>query len=143
MSTTSFSCEYCGISFRSQNEKQEHIKLEHSEHKPPSGSGWFLIYLWTSNTFNKITYELIGYLNNYFYLHNNGKNVIKEYLYLFQCILINIKFIKLSRLKMQNGYNVIDIMLILIFNGEGIWSFSLNKITGFKIWDSNEVILII
>ncbi|MDQ6723595.1 MAG: hypothetical protein M3Z01_04950 [Thermoproteota archaeon] len=34
-----FICEYCKISFTSQDEKEEHIKLEHSEHKQPSGVG--------------------------------------------------------------------------------------------------------
>ncbi len=34
-----FTCEYCGLSFNSQGEKEEHIKLEHSEHKLPSGVG--------------------------------------------------------------------------------------------------------
>jgi hypothetical protein len=32
-----FTCEQCGITFSTNDEKEEHIKLEHSEHKPPSG----------------------------------------------------------------------------------------------------------
>ena len=32
-------CEHCGLSFNSKGEKEEHIKLEHSEHKQPSGVG--------------------------------------------------------------------------------------------------------
>jgi hypothetical protein len=47
MSTTSSSgtkssnlaCEHCGIKFNSLAEKEEHIKLEHTEHKKPSGVG--------------------------------------------------------------------------------------------------------
>lgn len=34
-----FTCDYCGIAFINKDEKEEHIKLEHSEHKPPSGVG--------------------------------------------------------------------------------------------------------
>jgi hypothetical protein len=34
-----FTCEYCGLVFKSKGEKEEHIKLEHSEHKLPSGVG--------------------------------------------------------------------------------------------------------
>lgn len=34
---TGFICELCGLSFNSQGEKEEHIKLEHAEHKQPSG----------------------------------------------------------------------------------------------------------
>ncbi len=34
-----FTCEQCGITFNTNDEKEEHIKLEHSEHKPPSGVG--------------------------------------------------------------------------------------------------------
>ncbi|MBA3751040.1 MAG: hypothetical protein H0X03_09170 [Nitrosopumilus sp.] len=34
-----FTCEYCGITFDTSGEKEEHIKLEHSEHKEPSGVG--------------------------------------------------------------------------------------------------------
>ena len=30
-------CHLCGITFRNKDEKEEHIKLEHSEHKQPSG----------------------------------------------------------------------------------------------------------
>ncbi len=32
-----FTCEQCGITFDSPADKEEHIKLEHSEHKTPSG----------------------------------------------------------------------------------------------------------
>ena len=47
MSTTSSSgtkssnliCEHCGIRFNNLGEKEEHIKLEHTEHKGPSGVG--------------------------------------------------------------------------------------------------------
>jgi hypothetical protein len=37
--SSGYVCEYCGLSFNSQGEKEEHIKLEHSEHKQPSGVG--------------------------------------------------------------------------------------------------------
>lgn len=30
-------CHLCGIAFSNKDEKDEHIKLEHSEHKQPSG----------------------------------------------------------------------------------------------------------
>ncbi len=30
-------CHLCGITFASNDEKEEHMKLEHSEHKQPSG----------------------------------------------------------------------------------------------------------
>ncbi|CAN5723483.1 hypothetical protein BH23THE1_BH23THE1_26010 [soil metagenome] len=30
-------CHLCGITFANKDEKEEHIKLEHSEHKQPSG----------------------------------------------------------------------------------------------------------
>jgi hypothetical protein len=30
-------CNLCGLTFQNQDEKEEHIKLEHSEHKQPSG----------------------------------------------------------------------------------------------------------
>ena len=30
-------CHLCGITFRNKDEKEEHVKLEHSEHKQPSG----------------------------------------------------------------------------------------------------------
>ncbi len=30
-------CNLCGITFQTKDEKEEHIKLEHSEHKQPSG----------------------------------------------------------------------------------------------------------
>ena len=30
-------CHICGIAFSNKDEKNEHIKLEHSEHKQPSG----------------------------------------------------------------------------------------------------------
>jgi hypothetical protein len=47
MSTTSsfgtkssnLTCEHCGIKFNNLAEKEEHIKLEHTEHKKPSGVG--------------------------------------------------------------------------------------------------------
>ena len=32
-------CDCCGITFITKDEKEEHIKLEHSEHKPPSPVG--------------------------------------------------------------------------------------------------------
>jgi hypothetical protein len=35
--SSGFTCDYCGLSFNSQEEKEEHIKLEHSEHKQPTG----------------------------------------------------------------------------------------------------------
>ncbi len=37
--SSGFTCEQCKITFDNMNDKEEHIKLEHSEHKPPSGSG--------------------------------------------------------------------------------------------------------
>jgi hypothetical protein len=37
--TPRFTCEQCGITFDTNDEKDEHKKLEHSEHKPPSGVG--------------------------------------------------------------------------------------------------------
>jgi len=30
-------CTLCGITFQTKDEKDEHMKLEHSEHKQPSG----------------------------------------------------------------------------------------------------------
>jgi hypothetical protein len=30
-------CHLCGITFANKEEKEEHMKLEHSEHKQPSG----------------------------------------------------------------------------------------------------------
>jgi hypothetical protein len=30
-------CHLCGITFANNDEKEEHMKLEHSEHKQPSG----------------------------------------------------------------------------------------------------------
>jgi hypothetical protein len=30
-------CDLCGLTFQTREEKEEHIKLEHSEHKQPSG----------------------------------------------------------------------------------------------------------
>ena len=30
-------CHLCGITFLNKDEKEEHLKLEHSEHKQPSG----------------------------------------------------------------------------------------------------------
>jgi hypothetical protein len=38
-SSSKFSCEICGLTFNTENEKEEHIKLEHKEHQPPSGVG--------------------------------------------------------------------------------------------------------
>ncbi len=35
--SSGFTCDHCGLSFNSQEEKEEHIKLEHSEHKQPTG----------------------------------------------------------------------------------------------------------
>jgi hypothetical protein len=35
--SSGYTCDYCGLSFNSQEEKEEHIKLEHSEHKQPTG----------------------------------------------------------------------------------------------------------
>ena len=32
-------CEVCGLPFETLTAKNEHIKLEHIEHKPPSGVG--------------------------------------------------------------------------------------------------------
>lgn len=37
--TSRITCEICGLSFKSNGEKEEHIKLEHVEHKAPSGVG--------------------------------------------------------------------------------------------------------
>lgn len=37
--TSRITCEQCGLSFKSNGEKEEHIKLEHIEHKDPSGVG--------------------------------------------------------------------------------------------------------
>ncbi|MDQ4073088.1 MAG: hypothetical protein M3162_02150, partial [Thermoproteota archaeon] len=37
--TTGFTCEQCGITFDNKDDEQEHVKLEHSEHRPPSGCG--------------------------------------------------------------------------------------------------------
>lgn len=41
MSSTSsrFTCEICGISFNRKEERDEHAKLEHKEHKAPTGVG--------------------------------------------------------------------------------------------------------
>ncbi|HYF99325.1 MAG TPA: hypothetical protein VD815_04480 [Candidatus Saccharimonadales bacterium] len=30
-------CDLCGLTFQTPDEKEEHMKLEHSEHKQPSG----------------------------------------------------------------------------------------------------------
>jgi hypothetical protein len=35
--SSGITCDYCGLSFNSHEEKEEHIKLEHSEHKQPTG----------------------------------------------------------------------------------------------------------
>lgn len=32
-----YTCNLCGITFQTKDEKEEHMKLEHSEHKQPSG----------------------------------------------------------------------------------------------------------
>lgn len=34
---TGHTCNLCGITFATKDEKEEHLKLEHSEHKQPSG----------------------------------------------------------------------------------------------------------
>ena len=36
---SNLTCEHCGIKFNTLDEKEEHIKLEHTEHKRPSGVG--------------------------------------------------------------------------------------------------------
>jgi hypothetical protein len=35
--TKGFTCERCGITFDNKDEEEEHVKLEHSEHRLPSG----------------------------------------------------------------------------------------------------------
>ena len=35
--TSNNTCHLCGITLSSRDEKEEHIKLEHAEHKQPSG----------------------------------------------------------------------------------------------------------
>ena len=37
--SSDLTCEHCGIKFSTLDEKEEHIKLEHTEHKRPSGVG--------------------------------------------------------------------------------------------------------
>lgn len=37
--SSNYTCEHCGINFDSLDEKEEHVKLEHTEHKGPSGVG--------------------------------------------------------------------------------------------------------
>lgn len=37
--TSTIRCEICGLPFDTLAAKNEHIKLEHVEHKPPSGVG--------------------------------------------------------------------------------------------------------
>ena len=37
--SSGFTCEQCKITFDNMDDKEEHIKLEHSEHRLPSGSG--------------------------------------------------------------------------------------------------------
>ena len=37
--TSTIRCEICGLSFDNLAAKNEHVKLEHVEHKPPSGVG--------------------------------------------------------------------------------------------------------
>ncbi len=32
-----YTCNLCGITFQTKDEKEEHMKLEHAEHKQPSG----------------------------------------------------------------------------------------------------------
>ena len=34
-----FSCQQCGITFANIEDEEEHIKLEHKEHRLPSGCG--------------------------------------------------------------------------------------------------------
>jgi hypothetical protein len=36
---SNLACEHCGIKFNNSEEKEEHIILEHAEHKEPSGVG--------------------------------------------------------------------------------------------------------
>ena len=36
-SPSGHTCNLCGITFATKDEKDEHLKLEHSEHKQPSG----------------------------------------------------------------------------------------------------------
>jgi hypothetical protein len=38
-SSNTVSCEICGLTFNTVSEKEEHVKLEHKEHQPPSGVG--------------------------------------------------------------------------------------------------------
>ncbi len=35
--STDNTCHLCGITLANKDEKEEHMKLEHSEHKQPSG----------------------------------------------------------------------------------------------------------
>lgn len=35
--STGHTCNLCGLTFSNQDELEEHKKLEHSEHKQPSG----------------------------------------------------------------------------------------------------------
>jgi hypothetical protein len=35
--TNDVRCELCGMTFTTQQEKEEHMKLEHKEHRGPSG----------------------------------------------------------------------------------------------------------
>jgi hypothetical protein len=37
MSTKEVKCELCGVAFATLQEKEEHKKLEHKEHREPSG----------------------------------------------------------------------------------------------------------
>lgn len=37
--SSNLTCEHFGIKFNTLDEKEEHIKLEHTEHKRPSGVG--------------------------------------------------------------------------------------------------------
>jgi hypothetical protein len=36
-SSTGIKCDQCGITFTTQQDKEEHMKLEHNEQKKPSG----------------------------------------------------------------------------------------------------------
>lgn len=36
-SNSGLTCNLCGLTFQTKDEKEEHMKLEHAEHKQPSG----------------------------------------------------------------------------------------------------------
>lgn len=38
-SSSRYTCEICGLTFGTLNEKEEHVKLEHEEHQTPTGVG--------------------------------------------------------------------------------------------------------